>query len=153
MTLPDRIGGVVLVALGVAVVISSLGLPSIPGQPIGPAVFPMVLGVALGLAGLVIFAKPQRQITPESGQFEAFSIRSTLHLLSPVAVLVLGYFIMESLGFLLTGLLIVFVTSLLLRGSVIGALLLSVMMTVLIYTIFASLLRVPLPPGILSLPW
>lgn len=153
MTLPDRIGGLVLVALGVAVVISALGLPSIPGQPIGPAVFPMVLGVALGLSGLVIFARPQQQITPESGQLETFSIRSVLHLLSPVAVLVLGYFIMESLGFLLTGFLIVFVTSLLLRGSITGSLLLSVVMTVLIYTIFASLLRVPLPPGILSLPW
>ncbi|MGQ7262087.1 tripartite tricarboxylate transporter TctB family protein [Vreelandella sp. V005] len=153
MTLPDRIGGLVLVTLGVAVVIASLRLPSIPGQPIGPAVFPMVLGVALGLSGLVIAARPQRQIIPESGQLASFSIMGALHLLSPVAVLLLGYFIMASVGFLLTGFLIVFITSLLLRGSVIGSLLLSVVMTILIYTIFASLLRVPLPPGILSLPW
>lgn len=153
MILPDRIGGLVLVALGIAVVITSLGLPSIPGQPVGPAVFPMVLGVALGLSGVVIFARPQQLIIPESGQFKAFNIRSALHLLSPVAVLIMGYFIMESVGFLLTGFLIVFVTSLLLRGSAIGSLLLSVVMTVLIYTIFSSLLRVPLPPGILSLPW
>mgnify|MGYP003674185332 CR=1 FL=1 len=153
MTLPDRIGGLVLVALGVAVVIASLRLPSIPGQPIGPAVFPMVLGAALGLSGLVIALRPQRQTIPQSDQLASFSIMGALHLLSPVAILLLGYFIMESLGFLLTGFLIVFITSLLLRGSVIGSLLLSVVMTVLIYTIFASLLRVPLPPGILSLPW
>lgn len=149
MTLPDRIGGVVLVTLGVAVVIASLGLPAIPGQPVGPAIFPSVLGVALGLSGLMIFARPQRQASQE----EALSVIGTLRLLSPVAVLILGYFIMESVGFLLTGFLIVLIISLLLRGSVVGSLLLSAVMTVVIYTIFASLLRVPLPAGILSLPW
>jgi putative tricarboxylic transport membrane protein len=113
----------------------------------------MVLGAALCLSGLVIAVRPQRQTIPQSDQLASFSIMGALHLLSPVAILLLGYFIMASLGFLLTGFLIVFITSLLLRGSVIGSLLLSVVMTVLIYTIFASLLRVPLPPGILSLPW
>ncbi|MBT2772234.1 tripartite tricarboxylate transporter TctB family protein [Halomonas sp. ISL-60] len=153
MTLPDRIGGVVLVMLGVAVVIASLGLPAIPGQPVGPAIFPTVLGAALGLSGLMIFAKPQRQAAQESQGREVLSIIGTLRLLSPVAVLILGYFIMESVGFLLTGFLIVLIISLLLRGSVVGSLLLSAVMTVVIYTIFASLLRVPLPAGILSLPW
>lgn len=147
MTLPDRIGGVVLVTLGVAVVIASLGLPAIPGQPVGPAIFPSVLGVALGLSGLIIFVKPERQTA------QRLSAIGTLRLLSPVAVLILGYFIMESVGFLLTGFLIVLIISLLLRGSVVGSLLLSAVMTVVIYTIFASLLRVPLPAGILSLPW
>lgn len=147
MTLPDRIGGVVLVMLGVAVVIASLGLPTIPGQPVGPAIFPSVLGVALGLSGLIIFVKPERQTA------QRLSAIGTLRLLSPVAVLILGYFIMESVGFLVTGFLIVLIISLLLRGSVVGSLLLSAVMTVVIYTIFASLLRVPLPAGILSLPW
>ncbi|MEL7897158.1 tripartite tricarboxylate transporter TctB family protein [Halomonas sp. FeN2] len=153
MTLPDRIGGVVLLTLGVAVVIASLGLPAIPGQPVGPAIFPSVLGVALGLSGLIIFVKPERQPAQETQQLEALSVIGTLRLLSPVAVLILGYLIMESLGFLVTGFLIVLVISLLLRGSVVGSLLLSAVMTVVIYTIFASLLRVPLPAGILSLPW
>lgn len=153
MKLPDRIGGVVLVMLGAAVVIASLGLPTIPGQPIGPAVFPTVLGVALGFSGLIIFVRPQCMASPGAERLEAFRFIDMLRLLSPVAVLIVGYFIMESVGFLMTGFLIMFVTSLLLRGSVVGSLLLSVAMTVLIYTIFASLLRVPLPIGILSLPW
>lgn len=150
MTLPDRIGGVVLLTLGVAVVIASLGLPAIPGQPVGPAIFPSVLGVALGLSGLVIFVKPERQVAQK---VQRLSVVGTICLLSPVAVLILGYFIMEPMGFLLTGFLIVLSISLLLRGSVVGSLLLSAIMTVVIYTIFASLLRVPLPAGILSLPW
>lgn len=150
MTLPDRIGGVVLLTLGVAVVIASLGLPAIPGQPVGPAIFPSVLGVALGLSGLVIFVKPERQAAQK---VQRLSVVGTIRLLSPVAVLILGYFIMEPMGFLLTGFLIVLSISLLLRGSVVGSLLLSAVMTVVIYTIFASLLRVPLPTGILSLPW
>ena len=150
MTLPDRIVGVVLLTLGVAVVIASLGLPAIPGQPVGPAIFPSVLGVALGLSGLVIFVKPERQAAQK---VQRLSVVGTIRLLSPVAVLILGYFIMEPVGFLLTGFLIVLSISLLLRGSVVGSLLLSAAMTVVIYTIFASLLRVPLPAGILSLPW
>lgn len=153
MTLQDRIGGFILVILGVAVVIASLGLPSIPGQPVGPAVFPTVLGVALGLAGLVIFAKPQHQVSQGTEPLETTSVISTLRMLSPVAILILGFFIMESIGFLVTGFLIILITSLLLRGPVVGSLLLSVVMTVVIYTIFSSLLRVPLPAGILSLPW
>lgn len=109
-----------------------------------------MLGVALGLSGLVIFVKPERQAAQK---VQRLSVVGTIRLLSPVAVLILGYFIMEPMGFLLTGFLIVLSISLLLRGSVVGSLLLSAVMTVVIYTIFASLLRVPLPAGILSLPW
>lgn len=151
MTLADRIGGLVLLLLGLAVVIASLNLPAIPGQPVGPAVFPTVLGVALGLSGLVIFARPQRQKSPGSEHVEAFNIIGSLRLIFPVAILILGYFMMEPAGFLITGFVVMFLTCLLLRGSVAGSLLFSAGMTVLIYIIFVRLLRVPLPAGILSL--
>jgi putative tricarboxylic transport membrane protein len=150
MMLADRIGGILLGTLGLAVVVAAMRLPSIPGQPIGPAVFPTVIGVVLGVLGLALLIAPQPSADqPRQGR----DISGLLRMLSPVVILILGYFAMEPVGFLLTGIAIIFFCGLLLRGAIISSLMLGVVMTVLIYSVFSGLLRVPLPAGILSLPW
>ena len=51
MQLSDRISGSALIAVGAAAVFFGSRLPGVPGQQVGPSVFPMVVGTALALCG------------------------------------------------------------------------------------------------------
>jgi len=54
MRLPDRVTGLFLVGLGAAAAYGGWLLPPVPGQPVGPNVFPLVIGSGLALCGLAI---------------------------------------------------------------------------------------------------
>ena len=54
MRLPDRVTGLFLVGLGAAAAYGGWQLPPVPGQPVGPNVFPLVVGIGLCLCGLMI---------------------------------------------------------------------------------------------------
>ena len=54
MRLPDRVTGLFLVGLGAAAAYGGWLLPPVPGQPVGPNVFPLVIGTGLALCGLAI---------------------------------------------------------------------------------------------------
>src|SRR5687768_14248611 len=54
MHLSDRITGLVLVVLGAFTAYGGSLLPPVPGQQVGPNVFPMVVGAGLVLCGLLI---------------------------------------------------------------------------------------------------
>ncbi|MCJ9736312.1 hypothetical protein [Bradyrhizobium sp. PRIMUS42] len=47
MRLPDSVTGSFLVALGAAAAYGGWILPPVPGQPVGPNVFPLVIGTGL----------------------------------------------------------------------------------------------------------
>ena len=49
MRLPDRVTGSFLVVLGAAAAYGGWLLPPVPGQPVGPNVFPLVIGTGLAL--------------------------------------------------------------------------------------------------------
>ena len=75
MRLPDRVTGSFLVALGVAAAYGGWLLPPVPGQPVGPNVFPLVIGTGLALCGVAIvlgightFEEEEEIIPIESGQ-------------------------------------------------------------------------------------
>ena len=53
--LSDRIGGSVLAILGGLSWFFGRKLPPVPGQPVGPEAFPMWIGGALVLCGLLVF--------------------------------------------------------------------------------------------------
>ena len=54
MHLSDRVTGGVLVLLGAASAYAGSRLPAVPGQDVGPAAFPMVIGCGLVVCGLMI---------------------------------------------------------------------------------------------------
>ena len=54
MKVSDRVTGAMLVALGVAAYWGGSLLPPVPGQQVGPNVFPMVVGIGLALCGALI---------------------------------------------------------------------------------------------------
>ena len=153
MTGSDKIGGLTLGGIGIACIVGASRLPSIPGQPVGPAVFPYVIGAALCLCAMLILlgiGAGEQEPEEEAGTSPRPSL---VRLIGPPVVLIAYYLLVERLGFLITGFGVILSIALLLGARMRFALPLAIIMTLAVYSIFASLLRVPLPDGVLALPW
>src|SRR5215475_5828001 len=75
MRLPDSVTGSFLVVLGAAAGYGGWLLPPVPGQPVGPNVFPLVIGIGLALCGLAIafgvgrsFEEEEELVAVEQGE-------------------------------------------------------------------------------------
>jgi putative tricarboxylic transport membrane protein len=71
----------------------------------------------------------------------------------PVALLVFYVAVVDRLGFVPTAALIIAVTALALGARLFAALALAVVTAPLAHLLFLKLLRVPLAPGLLPMPW
>ena len=162
MRLPDRVTGLFLVGLGAAAAYGGWQLPPVPGQPVGPNVFPLVIGTGLALCGLAIafgighsFEEEEELIPVEGGQptppptGRLYGLRALL----PPALLLFYVVVADRLGFIITAALIVFVTSAALGARWKLSLPLALLAPIGIHLIFSKLLRVPLPAGLLPMPW
>src|SRR3954465_12901665 len=119
MRLSDRVTGLFLVGLGSAAAYGGWLLPPVPGQPVGPNVFPLVRGSGLALCGLAIafgightFEEEEEIIPLEGGEATAppgkfYGLRALL----PPALLLFYVAAAARLGFIITAALIVFATS------------------------------------------
>jgi putative tricarboxylic transport membrane protein len=171
MRLPDQVTGSFLVVLGTAAAYGGWLLPPVPGQPVGPNVFPLVIGAGLALCGLAItfgvgrsFEEEEELVPVEPGQVEHGQIEQTaetpparplhgLRALLPPALLLFYVVAADWLGFYITAALITYATSAALGAKWKLALPLAVLAPVGIHLIFGKLLRVPLPDGLLPMPW
>ena len=161
MRLPDRVTGLFLVVLGAAAAYGGWQLPPVPGQPVGPNVFPLVIGSGLALCGLAIafgightFEEEEEIIPLEAGQVRPptgwlYGLRALL----PPALLLFYVAVADRIGFIITAGIIVFVTTTALGARWKIALPLAVLAPIAIHLIFSKLLRVPLPIGLLPMPW
>ncbi|MBR1245913.1 tripartite tricarboxylate transporter TctB family protein [Bradyrhizobium sp. AUGA SZCCT0169] len=161
MRLPDQVTGLFLVGLGAAAAYGGWLLPPVPGQPVGPNIFPLVIGSGLALCGLAIalgigrtFEEEEEIVPLEPGQARPPTGRLYgLRALLPPALLLFYVAVADRLGFIITAALIVFVTSTALGARWKLSLPLAVMAPIVIHLIFSKLLRVPLPAGLLPMPW
>ena len=161
MRLPDRVTGLFLVGLGGWAAYGGWLLPPVPGQPVGPNVFPLVIGTGLALCGLAIafgighsFEEEEEIVPFEAGKAPAsqgklYGLRALL----PPALLLFYVTVADRLGFILTAALIVYVTATALGARLKLSLPLAVLAPIAIHLIFSKLLRVPLPIGLLPMPW
>jgi putative tricarboxylic transport membrane protein len=161
MRLPDRVTGLFLVGLGAAAAYGGWQLPPVPGQPVGPNVFPLVIGSGLALCGLAIafgigrtFEEKEEIIPLEAGQTRPPQSRLYgLRALLPPALLLFYVAVADRLGFIITAAIIVFVTATALGARWRLALPLAALAPIGIHLIFSKVLRVPLPIGLLPMPW
>ena len=117
MRLPDHVTGLFLVGLGTAAAYGGWLLPPVPGQPVGPNVFPLVIGSGLALCGLAIafgigrtFEEEEEIIPIEGGETRPppgrfYGLRALL----PPALLLFYVAVADRLGFIITAALIVYV--------------------------------------------
>jgi putative tricarboxylic transport membrane protein len=169
MRLSDRATGLFMVALGGLAAYGGSRLSPVPGQQIGPNVFPLVVGIGLAICGGMIafgigrhyeeeaeadLAKITGQIAMESGEVdEPPAWWRGLKALVPPALLLFYVLAVERLGFLPTAAAMVLVTSLALGARLRLAVPLAIGAPLFVNLVFSKLLRVPLSSGLLPLPW
>ncbi|HSH89690.1 MAG TPA: tripartite tricarboxylate transporter TctB family protein [Ramlibacter sp.] len=155
MKLNDAIFGLVLLALGAAVLFAVQGYPKIPGQPVGPALFPGLIAVGLCIGGAILVWTGLRDRANQPWLAWDAWVRSPRHVIALVVLLgSIVFYIAASnwLGFMPTSLIIMTSFLLALRVSPGRAVIVAVIATLVIHFAFYKLLRVPLPWGLLT-PW
>lgn len=158
MHLSDRVTGLFLVVLGALAFWGGSLLPAVPGQDVGPAAFPMVIGSGLILCGALIaigigrsFEAPETA-EPQPSRGLAARLGGGAAFLPP-ALLIFYVLAAERLGFLPTAAIMLLLTALALGGSWRLAIGIALIGPPAVHLVFHKLLRVPLPAGVLPAPW
>jgi putative tricarboxylic transport membrane protein len=153
MKLNDAVFGLLLMVLGAAVLVAVQGYPRIPGQPVGPALFPGLIAAGLCICGALLAARGWRRRAQQPWLEWQDWVRSPRHMLALAILLggILFYlFASEKLGFLPTAALILTALFLVLRVPPARAVPIAIVATLLVHFAFYKLLRVPLPWGVLQ---
>ena len=153
MKVNDAIPGLLLLALGSLVLFAIRGYPKIPGQPVGPALFPGLIATGLCVAGVLLVIHGLRHRASQPWLVWDDWVRSPRHVLALLVLLAsIVFYIVAAqwLGFLPTAMLILLAMFSVLRVPPGRALLLAVVATLVIHFAFYKLLRVPLPWGVLT---
>ena len=157
MRLNDAVWGALLMVFSAVLLIHVQSFPRIPGQQVGPALFPGFLAVGLAVCGalLVIKGLATRRVQGERSEWIAFAdwTRSRKHLLAfavTIGVNVLYILAVDKLGFIPIGVLylgLLFWVYGVDRKWIVP---LAIVMTLGIHYAFYKLLKVPLPWGLLQ---
>jgi putative tricarboxylic transport membrane protein len=153
MKLNDAVFGLLLMALGAAVLIAVQGYPRIPGQPVGPALFPGIVAAGLCICGILLVVRGWRERAVQGWLAWDDWVRSPRHLLALAVLLgsVVFYILAaEKLGFLLTASAILMALFLALRVRPVLAVAVAIIATIVVHQAFYKLLKVPLPWGVLK---
>jgi len=153
MKLNDAVFGVLLMLLGAAVLAVVQGFPKIPGQQVGPALFPGLIAAGLVVGGWLLAVRGwrDRALAPwvQMGPW----VRMPRHVLAWLAMVggVVFYMLAApALGFLICAALVLLVCMWALGVRPVAAVALAVVAALVIHLMFYKLLRVPLPWGVLQ---
>jgi putative tricarboxylic transport membrane protein len=156
MKLDDALSGAMLALLGGAILWHVRAFPHIPGQNVGPALFPGVVAAALVVCGALLAASGlRRRRRSGAGAWIASPawLRSPPQAIAFVVLVAAGVFYLlavDRLGFVVTAFVCLAALMWSLRVRLAVALLVALAMTLAIHWAFYKLLRVPLPWGVLQ---
>lgn len=167
MRLSDRVTGLFTFGLGAVAAYAGSRLPPVPGQQVGPNVFPLVIGIGLSLCGLGIAfgighsfeAEAEADLAAHSDaptELEAAAAHGPLYglriLIAP-ALLVFYALAVDVLGFFVTAAIMALTAALVFGARPRLAVPVALVAPVAIHLVFYKLLRVPLPAGLVPMPW
>jgi len=146
----DALAGMLLALLGSYVFLAARTFPNLSGGYPGPGLFPQLLGILLACAGagLVLNSLPAGRRLGRSAPVGA-SRRDTVAALIVVLAVVVFIVLVDRVGFVPLAFLILAGLMLTLGVPARWSVPLGVALTLLLYLLFARLLRVPLPSGLL----
>jgi putative tricarboxylic transport membrane protein len=153
MHLSDRVSGGVIATVGVAAAWAGSRLPAVPGQDVGPSVFPMVIGGGMLVCGVLIALGVGSALEVPDEPVEARPWHHGLRALLPPGLLLFYVLAVDGLGFLITAAVMVGVVAVALGARLRLALPLAVLAPLFVHAVFVKLLRVPLADGLLAAPW
>jgi len=143
----DRWVGVALAVLGLAVLWSARAFPNVPGQKLGAAFLPMLVGAGLLLCALALIVRSLRGRAYADDKATAAGSEHFGSSLVIIGVVLAYIFLSERVGFLIIAPLCLLAGFLAFRIGWRRALLWAVVGTAVVHFAFYKLLRVPLPWG------
>jgi putative tricarboxylic transport membrane protein len=152
MKLNDAVFGLLLLLLGGSVLGIVQSFPKIPGQQVGPALFPGLIAVGICVGGLILLVRGWKNRAAVPWFTAEDWVRSPRHLTGFVVLVgSVVFYILASqvVGFLICSTLILTALFYVSQVPLGRAVLIAVIATLVIHFAFYKLLRVPLPWGVL----
>lgn len=171
MWLNDAVIGVVLVVFAIAEIAYSTTFPSLHGQAYGPSLFPVLIGCGLMACGMALIVRglhtrrQQAAATPDGTQPDSADANKRLRWvqfgdwandrarrtnMSLIPGLLIAYILLSDLiGFIPLSIVILTVLLSRLGSSLLVSVAIAVSTTALLQMLFAKILLVPLPAGLL----
>jgi putative tricarboxylic transport membrane protein len=157
MKINDAIWGAVLLLLAAAILVHVQSFPRIPGQNVGPALFPGAIAVGLGVCAVLLVLKGLAARRSPGAREPWITldpwIHSPRHVLALVLVIGVNVFyilVVDRLGFIPTGVIYLAVLFLVFQVRRTWIVPLAIVITLGIHYAFYKLLKVPLPWGLLQ---
>jgi putative tricarboxylic transport membrane protein len=157
MKINDAVWGVLLLVLSVAILVHVQGFPNIPGQKVGPALFPGVVAAGLAICALALIAAGARARWRTGANAPWIGVeawmRSPRHIAAlalVVGVNTLYILFVDRLGFVPTGVIYLAALFAVFRVRPRWIFPLALITTLVIHYSFYKLLKVPLPWGLLQ---
>ena len=151
MKISDTVVGAGFVTAGALIIAGTLNYPTLDAGHPGPSLFPRILGGLMAVFGGLVSLEGLR--TGDATQdVEWLLLHKSTSFINAVFVLVgvTAYILfVEKLGFLLMGALLLFVVMWRLKVPPLKALIVAVVFNTIVHFLFAKIMRVPLPLGIL----
>lgn len=150
MKISDTVVGVGFVGAGALIVVGTLNYPPLDGGHPGPALFPRILGTLMAVLGAALAVQGARA-RDATQAVEWRRLHHNVGLVNALFALggVLAYLgLVEWLGFLITGTLLLFVMMWRLRVPPLRALVVAIAFITIVHFLFVKVLRVPLPLGL-----
>jgi putative tricarboxylic transport membrane protein len=152
--LNDAVIGVVLILFALAVIWHTRTFPAMPGQDYGPALFPTLISIGFIVTGAILIVSGLRRLRAEPLFGGGEWLRSRPHVINFLAVVggLLLYILLSGwLGFIVTGMLLLFGWLVLFRrGKPVSSFVIALAVTLGVNYAFSQLLLVPLPLGVLQ---
>jgi putative tricarboxylic transport membrane protein len=151
MKISDTLVGAGFAGAGVLVFAATLTYPQMEGGQPGPALFPRIIATLMAAFGGVLAARGARardttQQVAWRTLFQNPGFINAIYVLAGVAAYIV---LADGLGFLLTSSLVILVLMWRLAVPPLKAVLVAIALTVVVHALFAKVLRVPLPSGLL----
>jgi putative tricarboxylic transport membrane protein len=148
----DRIIGVLTLLLAAVYLYATAQIPTLEiGDPLGPKAFPILLGIALILAAILLFFETLKPDDTPGANVPRESLRH-LWLIGGVTIWTALYFgVFDRVGYLVsTTVYLLVLTAVFNRGKWLANVLTSILFAVGSYVLFVKILGVTLPVGILG---
>lgn len=151
MKISDAVVGAGFVAAGALIFAGTLNYPTLEAGHPGPSLFPRILGGLMAVfGGLVsLLGLRARDVTDEVAWLRLHKNPAFINALVVLAGVLAYIFLVEHLGFLIMGALVIFTLMWRLQVRPVKAAVVAIVFNTLVHFLFAKVLRVPLPLGIL----
>lgn len=153
MRLNDTILGVLILVFGLAIVIASLELPDMPGQEVGPDLFPTIIGAGFILCGAFMAWRARKDWRGQAlVSFEAWrgGSRKIVAVVWLIGGMVVYIAVFDWAGFILLSMVYTGGLMFILGVRPLPAVFWSLGLTLFVYELFTRMLYVPLPGGFLG---